>query len=47
MSMESVSVSDIMVRNVKTAEENQSINGIAKQMSDNNIGSVVIVKDNE
>lgn len=47
MSVESVPVSNIMVRNVKTAEENQSINVIAKVMSDNNIGSVVIVKSNE
>jgi CBS domain-containing protein len=47
MSIESVSVSNIMVRNIKTAEENQSINSIAKVMSDNNIGSVVIVKSND
>lgn len=47
MSIESVPVSDIMVRDIKTAEENQSINAIAKMMSDNNIGSVVIVKSNE
>ena len=47
MSIESVPVSNIMVRNVKTAEENQSINTIAKVMSENNIGSVVIVKSNE
>ena len=36
-----------MVRNVKTAEENQSIHAIAKMMSENNIGSVVIVKSND
>ena len=47
MSIETIPVSDIMVRNVKTAEENQSINAIAKVMSENNIGSVVIVKSNE
>jgi CBS domain-containing protein len=47
MSIESVPVSNIMVRNVKTAEENQSINTIAKMMSENNIGSLVIVKSNE
>lgn len=46
MSIESVPVSDIMVRDIKTAEENQSINAVAKMMSDNNIGSVVIVKSN-
>ena len=37
MSIESVRVSDVMVRNVKTAEENQSVNSIAKVMSENNI----------
>ena len=47
MSIESVPVSNIMVRDVKTAEENQSINAIAKVMSDNNIGSVVIVKSDD
>lgn len=47
MSIETIPVSDIMVRNVKTAEENQTINAIAKVMSENNIGSVVIVKSNE
>jgi CBS domain-containing protein len=47
MSMESVAVSNIMVRDVKTAEENQGINRIAKVMSDNNIGSVVIVKSDD
>jgi CBS domain-containing protein len=47
MSIESVPVSSIMVRDVKTAEENQSINAIAKVMSDNNIGSVVIVKSDD
>jgi CBS domain-containing protein len=47
MSIESTSVSNIMVRNVKTVEENQSINAVAKVMSDNNIGSVVIVKNVE
>ena len=47
MSIESVPVSDIMIRNVRTAKENQSINAIAKMMSDNNIGSVVIVKSND
>src|SRR5688572_27942904 len=47
MSIESVRVSDVMVRNVKTAEENQSVNSIDKVMSENNIGSVVILKSNE
>src|SRR5688572_19499918 len=47
MSIESTAVSNIMVRKVKTAEENHSINAIAKVMSDNNIGSVVIVKNVE
>jgi CBS domain-containing protein len=47
MGIESVSVSNIMVRNVKTAEEDQSINAIAKVMSKDNIGTVVIVKTGE
>src|SRR5215213_378093 len=47
MSMESVAVSNIMVRDIKIAKENQSINAIAKVMSDNNIGSVVIVKSDD
>src|SRR5215212_3872847 len=47
MSIESVAVSNIMVRDVKTAEENQGVNRIAKVMSDNNIGSVVIVKSDD
>jgi CBS domain-containing protein len=47
MSIESVPVSNIMVKKVKTAEENQSINAIAKVMSDNNIGSVVIVRSED
>ena len=47
MNIKSVPVSNVMVRNVKTAEENQSINSIAKVMSENNIGSVVIVKSND
>ncbi|HKG72281.1 MAG TPA: CBS domain-containing protein [Nitrososphaeraceae archaeon] len=47
MSIESVAVSNIMVRDVKTAEENQGINRIAKVMSDNNIGSVVVVKSDD
>jgi CBS domain-containing protein len=47
MSIESIAVSNIMVRDVKTAEENQDINTIAKVMSDNNIGSVVIVKSDD
>jgi|SRR5215217_6911051 len=47
MSIESVPVSNIMARDVKTAEANQSINAIAKVMSDNNIGSVVIVKSDD
>ena len=47
MSIESIAVSNIMVRDVKTAEENQDINTIAKVMSDNNSGSVVIVKSDD
>jgi CBS domain-containing protein len=43
MSIESVSVGNIMVKAVKTASENQTVKAIAEIMSESNIGSVVIV----
>lgn len=46
MSIESVTVSSVMVRNVKTANEVQSVKMVAKIMADYNIGSVVIVSGN-
>ncbi|HKZ61312.1 MAG TPA: CBS domain-containing protein [Nitrososphaera sp.] len=45
MSIESIAVSNAMARDVKTAKEDQTIKTIAKIMTDNNIGSVVIVKN--
>ena len=46
MSIESVTVSGIMVKDVKTATDSQTIKVIAKTMSTHDIGSVVIV-DND
>ena len=45
MSIDSVSVSSIMTKDVKTATESQSIYSICKIMRDNNIGDVIIVKE--
>ncbi len=45
MSVESITVSSVMVRDVKTAKESQTVKAVAKIMADNNIGSVVIVKN--
>ena len=47
MSLESISIMDILNKNVKTAEQNQNILEISKIMFDNNIGSVVIVDNYE
>jgi CBS-domain-containing membrane protein len=47
MSIESVTISSIMVKEVKTAKENQSIRSVAKIMTDNKIGSVVIVNNSD
>ena len=44
MSIESVTVESIMTKNVKTANEGQSVNAVASIMSENNIGSVVITE---
>jgi CBS domain-containing protein len=44
MSIETITVSNVMVRDVKTAKEIQIVKTVAKIMADNNIGSVVIVK---
>ena len=45
MSIESINVSSVMVRNVKTAKESQTVKAVAKLMTENNIGSVVVVKN--
>jgi CBS domain-containing protein len=47
MSIESVAVSTVMVKNVKTVKENQIVKQAARIMSDNEIGSVVIVKNED
>jgi CBS domain-containing protein len=44
MSIESVSVTEFMTKDVKTETEDQNIKAACKIMYDNNIGSVVIVK---
>lgn len=44
MSLEVVTVSSIMTRNVKTAKETQTVSAAAKLMSEMDIGSVIIVK---
>lgn len=45
MSIESMPVSAIMTKNVKTAKAGQTVKTAAKIMSENGIGSVVVVKD--
>ena len=45
MSIESITVSNVMVRGVKIASGSQTARSIAKIMADNKIGSVVIVED--
>ena len=45
MSLESVSVSSIMITDVKTARENQSIQAVCNIMYKNKIGSIVIIKN--
>jgi CBS domain-containing protein len=47
MNIESVPIAKVMITNVKTAEEEQSVSSVAKLMSDNNIGSVIIMKNGE
>lgn len=47
MSLDSISISDIMNKNVKVEEQNQNIFAIAKVMHDNKIGSVVIIDNNK
>ncbi len=47
MSIESIFVSNIMVRDVKTAKESQTVKTVARIMTDNDIGGVVIVKNGD
>lgn len=43
--MESISVSSIMVTDVKTAEETQSVQKVCRTMNESKIGSIVLLKD--
>jgi CBS domain-containing protein len=43
MSLESIGISDIMIKDVKVEAQNQNIFAVSKIMSDNNIGSVIII----
>jgi CBS domain-containing protein len=44
MSIESLTVASIMIKDVKTATESQTVKAVARIMNENDIGSVVIVK---
>ncbi len=43
--LESVSVSNIMITDVKTAEENQSVKEVCRILFQNKIGSIVVIKN--
>lgn len=43
MTLDSLTVSDFMSRNVKTGKEFQSVREISKMMKDNNVGSIIIL----
>lgn len=47
MSIESMPVSSVMNRNVKTAKEGQTIRAVAAMMTEHGIGSVVIVDEDK
>jgi len=47
MSIESITVSNVMVSNVKTAKESQTVKFISKLMTDSEIGSVIIVQNED
>ena len=47
MSIESTPVSSLMTRNVITQTEDQNVHAVSKTMHENNIGSVVIVKNKD
>ena len=47
MSLETISIIDIVNKDVKTAEQDQNIFEISKIMFDNKIGSVVVIDSNE
>jgi predicted transcriptional regulator len=45
-SIDNVPVSSVMVREVKTAREDQTVLDVCKVMHDNNIGSVIVIREN-
>ena len=45
MSLDSSGISSLMTKNIVVAEQDANIIGISRIMSNNNIGSVVIVED--
>jgi CBS domain-containing protein len=47
MSIESTPVSSLMTRNVITQTEDQNVHAVSKTMHENNIGSIVIVKNKD
>jgi len=47
MSIESTPVSSLMTRNVITQTEDQNVHAVSKTMYENNIGSVVIVRNKD
>jgi CBS domain-containing protein len=46
MSIESIPVSSFMTTNIITQTEDQNIRAVSRTMYENNIGSIVIVKNN-
>lgn len=47
MSIESIPVSSLMTRNVITQTEDQNVHAVSKTMHENNIGSVIIVRNKD
>ena len=47
MSIESTPVSSLMTRNVITQTEDQNVHAVSKTMHENNVGSVVIVRNKD
>ena len=47
MSIESIPISSVMTRTIITQTEDQNIRAISKTMHENNIGSIVIVKNKD
>ena len=46
MSLETIPVSSVMTKNVITQTENQTIQAISRTMFENNIGNVLIIRNN-